>query len=85
MSVQFSEMKGLNAFCSLRSRTATRSVSFRCLLWRSVPAGVNQGAAAAPPKPHPWVQLSPRPGPRAEPVTEVLDRALGGQHMDPAH
>lgn len=83
MSVQFSEMKGLNAFCSLRSRTATRSVSFRCLLWRSVPAGVNQGAAAAPPKPHPWVQLSPRPGPRAEPVTEALDRALGGQHTGP--
>lgn len=51
MSVQFSEMKGLNAFCSLRSRAATRSVSFRRLLWRSVPAGVNQGAALAPPTP----------------------------------
>lgn len=84
MSVQFSEMKGLNAFCSLRSRAATRYVSFRRLLWRSVPAGVNQG----PPRhrrPHPWVQLSPRPGPRAEPVTEALDRALGGQHTDLAH
>lgn len=81
MSVQFSEMKGLNAFCSLRSRAATRSVSFRCLLWRSVPAGVNQGL----PRPRLWVQLSPRPGPCAEPVTEVWDRALGGQHMDPAH